>query len=843
MTREVLTANQTPRIDIYLPGNTEKAELLFELLETYGTPLYDWQKHVLRRWLAEDENGNFVNQTCGLSVSRQNGKMISEFCQVPTPGGWREMRDIKVGDYVFGDDGKPTKVLAKYEPEEKSFYEIDFGNAGRFVNETIKAGGGHLWAVQTTDWGGDERVVDTNWIFENLPKLKRHKQTLRIRLTQPVEYPEKELPLDPYCLGFWLGDRHSRTGKLTCNLDDVPVVAHEFRKIGAIKYGIERKPNDHALDLTVRGLKKKLEEAGVLNNKHIPDIYLQASVEQRRELLRGLMDSDGYVERHSSMVSWSQSGRPELVEQFIELVCSLGMKPSYREKELSKENPNHQDAVEVKFNVIGPDVFKTPRRLEKFKKYNKKPQQFNYWYIKDIRKIEKTERYFCLTVDNESHLFLCGKSFIPTHNSVLFVARILYGIIFRKAVGLYTAQQLSTANIVKRRVQDFFYNSEYEEIFNLLTPQFREKPRNYDFIEFMNGARYRFTTRSRMNGLGETNDEVLNDEAADMLDSHEETLRPTVSAARTGNPQFIFAGTPPMAETVGTVFARTRKKILEGEKGAWTEWSVETLTDPHDREAWYNVNPSLGRSLLEKAVEAEAGAMSIDGFNRMRLGWWAGVEDKRAIKQTDWDACYTEKPDYDETYAKTYAVKFAPDRTMFAIVGAQPLKNGRVHTEVIMYRPMTDGFQKIVKFFSEPARGEKTPRWKSASRIIVDGATGQAILFEDMTSAGIPPKKILQPTVRDVSAAHEFMFNAIKEHTLSHYRQPALDQTVRITKIRPIGRQGAFGWDSMNREMTTCALDAATLAYWGAKTDSKKKKTPEEKKENAERIHALLSGL
>lgn len=363
-------------------------------------------------------------------------------------------------------------------------------------------------------------------------------------------------------------------------------------------------------------------------------------------------------------------------------------------------------------------------------------------------------------------------------------------------------------------------------------------------MEFENGAYYRFTARSRMNGLGQTYDEVINDEAADMLDTHEETLRPTVSAAKSKNPQFIYAGTPPMVETVGEVFARTRKKILGGERGCWTEWSVETLTDPHDKDAWYETNPSMGLCLLEDAVEAEAASMSMDGFNRMRLGWWAGVEDKRAIKQEWWDKCYTEKPEFDDSYAPIYAVKFSPDRTTFSIAVAQPLKDTeKIHTEIVMHRPMSDGFQKIVKWFSTPPKGQSVPRWRQAARIIIDGATGQAILFEDLTSAGIPPKKILQPNVKDVGSAHEFVFNAIKDGKLSHYRQPALDAAVRLAKIRPIGRQGSFGWESMNKEMPTCALDAVTFAYWGAKTHAKKVATPEEKAASQEKMRRILAQI
>ena len=70
----MLKANQQPRLDIYQPGDTTKAELLFELLEEYGMTFLPWQKLVLERWLAEDDEGRFVNLDCGLSVPRQNGK-------------------------------------------------------------------------------------------------------------------------------------------------------------------------------------------------------------------------------------------------------------------------------------------------------------------------------------------------------------------------------------------------------------------------------------------------------------------------------------------------------------------------------------------------------------------------------------------------------------------------------------------------------------------------------------------------------------------------------------------------------------------------------------------------
>ena len=833
MPKKALEANQTPRLDIYSKGDTSKAELLFELLEEYGMTFLPWQKLVLRRWLAEDEDGKFVNLDCGLSVPRQNGKVLKEDTEILTENGWTTVGEIKVGDTIFGDDGKPTKVIAKYEPDEPNWYEIDFGNAGRYINETITAGGCHLWEMQCKDWSSS-RIKDTNWIYENFNRLKHSKRSLSVKLAKPIELPEKELPIDPYILGLWLGDGSSFSASISCHVDDFQHYSKAFSKIGECTISATK---GNGIHFRVRNLFKLLKRNSLINNKHIPNEYLLSSKEQRLELLRGLMDSDGHAEKQSGRVSFSQSGRPEFVKQFMELVCSLGMKPVIREKKLSESNPNHKDAQEVYFDVVGNEpVFNLPRKQAQFEKYYTKEQQFNAWYIKDIRKIERPNgHHYCLAVDNLSHLFVCTRSYIPTHNTEIIVGRVIYGIIFRKANGLFTAQQQGTADVVKRRVQDFFYDNEYEEIFNMLTPQFRNKPKNYDYIEFMNGARYVFRTRTRLGGLGTTNDDLICDEAADMTDDHQATLLPTISAAKGGNPQVIYAGTPPMATTVGEVFARTRKQIMTGKAGCWTEWSVDTMTDKEDIEAWYKTNPSLDTFLIKKVIEAEARSLATDDFNRMRLGWWSGVEDKRAIAQSKWDDCFTEKPEFDESYKPVFAVKFAPDRSAYSLAVAQPLTNKKIHCEIVMQRPMSEGFNKLSKWLIE--------RWRNCSKIILDGATGQALMFEDLTSAGVSPKKIIQPNMKEIVAAHQFIYDGIIHKEFSHYDQPLLNQTVRVTKMRQMGRYGGFGWESMSKEMSTAALDAATYAYWGQRVFGKKSNNATTIEERNEKWKKILSQI
>jgi phage terminase large subunit-like protein len=430
----------------------------------------------------------------------------------------------------------------------------------------------------------------------------------------------------------------------------------------------------------------------------------------------------------------------------------------------------------------------------------------------------------------------CGLSVARQNGKTeIFAARIIYGIIFRKASGLLTTQQQDTADVVKKRVQDFFYENTHEEIFNLLTPRFRKKPRNYDYMHFENGASYKFKTRMRLSGLGNTNDEVLNDEAAEMMDSHQSTLMPTVSSAKSGNPQFIYAGTPPVAESVGEVFARVRDKKMKGGKGSWTEWSVESFTDKDDVDSWYSSNPSLGIRLLRSVVEAEADSMSPDDFNRMRLGWWSGIESKRAISQAEWDALINEKPEYDEEYKPIFAVKFSPDRSTFTLTAAQPLDDGRIHVEVVMHRPMSEGFHRLAKWLKD--------RHKSSAKIILDGQTGAPILYEELIKNGVPKKKILLPNMKEVVTAHQFMRDAIDQGEFSHYNQPVLNQAVKITKERSFGRYGGFGWDSMSKELSTSPIDSATYGLWGQKVHGKKKPQGGDKAMSDDRWKQVLSSL
>lgn len=405
----------------------------------------------------------------------------------------------------------------------------------------------------------------------------------------------------------------------------------------------------------------------------------------------------------------------------------------------------------------------------------------------------------------------CGL-LLPRQNGKTFLlrSRIITGMVCEGETLVYTAHTVVTVNEIKRLVFQFFYGAK-QELRNMLTDEFNNEPKSLDYIELRNGGRCVFRTRTRDSGLGFTNDTLIVDEAQELMDAQEEALRPTISAGQNHNYQIIYAGTPPPAGARGTTFMRVRENTLSGKAThvAWREWSVETVTDPKVRQAWYDTNPSLGYFLQLGAVEAESSTMSLDSFNKMRLGWVRGVDSDRAFKTKEWNELAVKEVVLPDKPSLCYAVKFSPDRAFVSLAVGVVMPGDKIHVELIDRRPLQAGISWITRWL--------LPRRDKAQKIIIDGASGTQLLIEDLIrSDRRMKKKILTPNVREVGAGFGGFYQAVKNKTVTHYNQPALNMAIRVAKTRDIGRDGAFGFASINPEVQTDPVEAVALAHYGA---------------------------
>jgi phage terminase large subunit-like protein len=405
---------------------------------------------------------------------------------------------------------------------------------------------------------------------------------------------------------------------------------------------------------------------------------------------------------------------------------------------------------------------------------------------------------------------------VPRQNgkTEILIARIIGGMIFMNEALIYTAHSDKTVDETKRRVQRFFYDAK-QEIRDLMTEEFDKEPKSLDYVELRDGGRCVFRTRTRTGGLGTTNDTLILDEAQEETDAQQEALLPTISAGKSQNQQLIRVGTPPSGGGSGTVFVRIRFNVIKGKdhETCWQEWSVELMTDPSDEDAWYNCNPSLGYHLMLMAVRNEAKDMAVDSFNKMRLGWIAGVETQRAISDDAWSALIAKQVAVDDEPVLVYAIKFAPDGSAVSLGVGVYMPNDRVHVEILERKAMGQGTHWITNWLFD----KRFNRWKKCKKIIIDGNAGTQLLVEELvrTDKRIS-KKILTPNVKEAGAAYSAFQTGVEKGELTHYDQPLLNMSVKTVKKRGIGKDGMFGYASLNPDIQSDPTECAAFCFYGA---------------------------
>ena len=308
------------------------------------------------------------------------------------------MGELQVGDHVYDENGKQCSVVAKSDVQlDRKVYKVIFDKA-----EPIIADAEHIWTLSQYQNRLCNKDMTTQEIFDTLGKRTKH----AISVTKPLHNNDKQLPVPPYTLGVWLGDGSKNCGD--CAAQDAEIYT-EVEKDGYHTY--EKGHKVHV----IKGLYHDLNNAGLLNNKHIPHEYLTASYEQRLALLQGLMDTDGNASSDRGYCSICMVNK-ELMQSITELVCTFGIKASLTESVATCSQTGAKCAkYTLKWSTEVP-MFRLSYKLAKQKVRNFRGTQYLH-YIVDVMLVESVPVQ-CIKVDSPSSLFLAGKSLIPTHNSV-----------------------------------------------------------------------------------------------------------------------------------------------------------------------------------------------------------------------------------------------------------------------------------------------------------------------------------------------------------------------------------------------------------------------------------------
>lgn len=342
--------------------------------------------------------------------------------------GYIKMKEIHIGTKVYGEDGKLHNIIGIYPQGKKEVYRITFSD--RTYTECCKE---HLWTYQKPQ-DKSKNKYRTNTL-EDIMNMELYKETKRgdknwqlfIPMTKPLCFDQtNDLPIHPYILGVLLGDGHfgdSRSSiTLTNTEQDIVLKVEKLLPQDIVLNKEKNKAEYRLIDTTYKpGSSNKFKQIfrdlklDGLNsyNKYIPDIYKYSSIENRIELLKGLIDTDGNINR--TLYEFSTTSK-QLCNDVIFLVQSLGGIATYGEKEtdyIYKEEKKkghiaYRLYIKMPSNIT---LCSSKKHLNNLKHQNTEPNR-------SIRKIEYIgeKECQCILVDNPSHLYLTNDC-IVTHNT------------------------------------------------------------------------------------------------------------------------------------------------------------------------------------------------------------------------------------------------------------------------------------------------------------------------------------------------------------------------------------------------------------------------------------------
>lgn len=372
------------------------------------------------------------------------GKLLADTTPVLTRKGWKQHGDLVVGDEVIGRNGEFVKVQHVF-PKHAANMEISLTNG-----EHIKCHENHEWIVNYQGKPNSERIITAKELFDRgiingSESIVSHRQNsgklsyiYRIIDKSPLVGEWKQLQVKPYTLGVWLGNGMTKSPTICSSEKDMCVINSIIQDDG-YKVAWETRHKDTGVRyFGFKNLRVPLAKYGMCHSrkilpKYIPDEYLTANQEQRLELLAGLVDTDGCVDKTRGRYHYSTTV-PELRDSVVALISTLGWRAtlySAKPKMSSSGIIGRKTVYTIAFYPTIP----IPCRVAR--KRIKPISTENRISVASVRYCQE-EQGNCIQVENG--VYRVGHTLTPTHNSTITGTLLLNAIEQGHSVFAYSGE-------------------------------------------------------------------------------------------------------------------------------------------------------------------------------------------------------------------------------------------------------------------------------------------------------------------------------------------------------------------------------------------------------------------
>ena len=356
----------------------------------------------------EDAGGGVLSLPCGFGKCLGKDTPVMMF-----DGTIKKVQDIQVGELVMGDDSTPRTILSTCTGTEQLYKIVPIKGEPYIVNES------HILSLKYVQRRNKKhgKILDISVLdYLNTSHDFKHNEVRGYRV--PISFPTNEVPLDPYMIGYWLGDGSSKSAVITSQ--DSTVLHYFHRNLGKYNLHLDHTSN---YEYRIKGAKpnyffKTLRDLNLIGNKHIPRIYKCNSREIRLKVLAGLLDSDGSAIKGG----WDFCQKNEtLFDDVMFLARSLGF-ACYKQKckkTCTNAPGGPKTGTYFRCSISGTGTEDVPCKVPR-KRIEPREQ------VKDVLnvgiKVEKLEvgEYFGFEIDGNRR-FVLG-DFTVTHNTTCALA-------------------------------------------------------------------------------------------------------------------------------------------------------------------------------------------------------------------------------------------------------------------------------------------------------------------------------------------------------------------------------------------------------------------------------------
>ncbi len=596
--------------------------------------------------------------------------------------GWRTIGDLYPGDKVFDETGAPCEVTETFDYVPEKAFRLTFSD-----NTSVDCCDDHQWTTWThrdrKQYLRYEKQTDfpENWPAFRGALLNSHHDVVgrygpQTRTTQQIvdtfhqstargdlnhcvplcgdlQYPSKTLPLDPWLLGYWLGNGLTKGALISCHDEDVAEVRARFN--------CDFRTTDRAIprEFYVLDLIPLLRELDVFDNKHVPLAYLQAPVSQRRAMLAALLDSDGHCALSNGNIEFCSTEKI-LAENVLELARSLSQKPTLAEGRAKLYGVDHGPKYRVTWRPTY-NPFSLPRKAAAYREPATRALINRHRMLIEYKRIPPVPMR-CLTVDSPNSMFLIGEGMIPTHNTITGTQWLAYDAI--------TDPNAYPSCVIAPTLNDVRYTC-FEGHTGILSHIPEELVKDYNrsnlIITLDNGGIIRgFSAEEPERMRGPQFARGLLEELAAWGSSDEETFDMFMMGLRLGpNPKFMVTTTPKPRELIRTLSKPKAGRVL---RSGSTYDNKAHLPESFFKQLQKYEGTQLGRQeLLGEIIDAEEGGI-------IQRGWFQIWPHDKPLPKFEWlvmsmDTAFTESSvstkthDADPTACVVFGVFWHDDMT------------------------------------------------------------------------------------------------------------------------------------------------------------------------------------